>query len=127
MGSPGSRGCILVENMPFIRFSVNLHSQDPYPPAVVGSILDVSGLATIFTRLEFAGLLYLACFASEVQETPYANLTALHPSIATEWDQLEAEYIRKTCCHSATASKPLLRKMHFKFSRCAQSMSTSTF
>jgi hypothetical protein len=35
------------------------------PPSAVGGIPIFSGLATIFTGLEFTGLLYLMCFVFE--------------------------------------------------------------
>jgi hypothetical protein len=56
MLSLGSRGRVPVEIISFCRFSGGLHCQDH--PSVVGGILD-SGI------FEFAGLLYLACFAGE--------------------------------------------------------------
>jgi hypothetical protein len=57
---PGYRGCFLAKNMSFSGFSSGTHCQDQ--PAIVGGILDSGGFATIFTGLEFAGLLYLAYF-----------------------------------------------------------------
>jgi hypothetical protein len=33
----------------------------------------------------------------KVQVIPFANLVALHPSIAAEWNWLAAEYISKAC------------------------------
>ncbi len=53
-----------MENMPFGGFSAGLRHQNH--PATVGGILITSGLATIFTRLEFAGLLYLMRLAGEI-------------------------------------------------------------
>jgi hypothetical protein len=44
--------------------------------------------------LEFA---ILGGLQVNVLATPHANLDALHPSIAAEWDWLAAEYIRRTC------------------------------
>jgi hypothetical protein len=46
--------------MSFGGFSSGPHCQDQ--SAIVGGILDSGGFATIFTGLEFAGLLYLAYF-----------------------------------------------------------------
>jgi hypothetical protein len=47
----------------FHRISTSPHCQDY--PAVFGRILDSSGFAAIFTRLEFSGLLYMAHFAGK--------------------------------------------------------------
>jgi hypothetical protein len=44
----------------FGGFSTSPHPQDH--TAAVGGILDLGGLAAIFTRLEFVGLLYIAQF-----------------------------------------------------------------
>ncbi len=48
----------------FGGFSIDPQSQDH--PAVVGRILDYSGLTTIFSRLEPPGLHYLVPFAGEI-------------------------------------------------------------
>jgi hypothetical protein len=45
------------------RFSANPHRQDHF--IVLDGILDSSGLAAIFTRLEPAELLYMECFAGK--------------------------------------------------------------
>jgi hypothetical protein len=67
------------------------------PSAAVGGIPIFGGLAAIFAGLEFAGHLYLMCFAGKVQAMPHSNLAALCPSITAEWDWLAAVYICKTC------------------------------
>jgi hypothetical protein len=50
---------------------------------------------------DFTGLLFLEHFAGESSAMPHANLAACHPSIATEWDQLVAEYITRPVVYSA--------------------------
>jgi hypothetical protein len=54
-GPLGPEGCSLTENTPFGGFSAGLGS--PNHLAAVGRILVFGGMAAIFTRLEFAGLL----------------------------------------------------------------------
>jgi hypothetical protein len=53
----------LSEYMSFRGFSTGPHCQDY--PAVVGRILESGGLDAIFAELEFEGLLFLVCCASE--------------------------------------------------------------
>jgi hypothetical protein len=81
-GPLGTEGRSLMENMPFGRFSGGLHC----------------GLAAIFAGLEFAGLLFLMHLQPKSQATPPANLAALCPSVAAEWDRLAAVQIRIKCC-----------------------------
>jgi hypothetical protein len=52
-----------MENMPFGGFSTGL--RHPNHLAAFGGILVFSGLATIFARLEFTGLLFLTRFAAK--------------------------------------------------------------
>jgi hypothetical protein len=79
MWSPGYRGGILAKNTSFGGFSTGPHRQDD--PVVVGRILDSSRLATFFTRLEFAGPLYVACFEGERPgdaSHPFDHPTSIH-------------------------------------------------
>ncbi len=57
------RGHILMINLSFRGFSTGPHTQDH--TAVLSRVLDSYGLATIFTRLEHAGPLYLVYSAVE--------------------------------------------------------------
>jgi hypothetical protein len=59
----GSRGCILMENTSSGGFSTVPHCKDH--PAVLGSILDLGGLAAIFAGLAPIELLNLERFAGE--------------------------------------------------------------
>jgi hypothetical protein len=89
-----------MENMPFDGFSAGLHRLNQL--AAVVKILVFSGLAAIFTELDFAGLLDWSFLRTKGQATPHANLAALRPSAASEWDRLAVVQIRKTCrsfCH----------------------------
>jgi hypothetical protein len=103
MWSPGSVGHILTEITSFGGFSSGPHHHGHL--AVLGRILDSGRLAVIFTRLEFAGLLYAECLQVKVQAKPHTNLAALHQSIPAEWHQLAVEYIHKTCLEAVLAKK----------------------
>jgi hypothetical protein len=50
MRSPGRRGCILMEDMPFGILSAGPHCHDH--PACVGGILDFCGFAVIFAGFD---------------------------------------------------------------------------
>jgi hypothetical protein len=67
-----------MENTLFDGFSTGLQPQNH--PVAVGGILMSSKLAPIFTRLEFAGLFYLMCFAGE--SPGYASLKSGHHTSA---------------------------------------------
>ncbi len=54
---------------------------------------------------------------SRVQMTSHANLDALCSSIAVEWDWLGQNTSAKFFTHSATTTKPSLRKLKFTFNR----------
>jgi hypothetical protein len=84
-----------MENKSFSGFTISPYCQDH--PAVVGEILVSSGLIAIFTGLEPAGIRYLVRSADESPGTPNANLEALRPPIAVEYDWLPVEYNRKIC------------------------------
>jgi hypothetical protein len=79
-------------------------------PADVGGILNSSGLATVFARLEVAGLFFLACLAGESPGDASCQLTALRPSIAVEWDLLAADTSARPAAHSLAAGDPSIRK-----------------
>jgi hypothetical protein len=61
MWSPGLEGRILTENL----FVDSAPAYTAKPPSGVGGIPVSGGLATIFARLEFAGLLNLQHFAAK--------------------------------------------------------------
>jgi hypothetical protein len=88
---PGHRGYILAKNMSFGRFSTVPHRQDP--PAVVGRILHSGVFATMFTGIESARLLYLACFEGKRPGNDSQQFYTLCLSIAAAWNQLAAVYI----------------------------------
>jgi hypothetical protein len=48
---------------------------------------------------------------TKVWVIPFANLDALHLSIAAEWYQLMAEFACKACRSFCPAGKPLLTKI----------------
>jgi hypothetical protein len=60
-------------------------------------------LAAIFAGLEFTGLPNQQRLQPKGQATPHANLAALRPSIALEWDWLAAVHLSKNCRQEAAA------------------------
>jgi hypothetical protein len=110
MLSLGSRGRVLVETISFYRFSNSPHCQDH--PSVVGGILD-SGI------FEFAGLLYLACFAGERLG-----------DVSRQFDHSMSAHCRgmglvstqnttaRRVAHSTVAGKQSLKKTKLKLNRC---------
>jgi hypothetical protein len=79
------------------RFSANPHRQDHF--IVLDEILDSSGLAAIFTRLEPAELLYMEYFAGKNpgDASRLYGCLIICPSIAMALDQLGTAYICVTC------------------------------
>jgi hypothetical protein len=95
----------------------------------VGGLLAFGRLAAIFAGPEFGRLLYQQYFAAKSQATPPANLNALRPFIAVEWEGLVAVQIRRTFhtfCRrqEAVAKKPPLIKMMFELNRWAANSPT---
>jgi hypothetical protein len=82
--------------MSFVRFSTGLHRQDH--PAVVSRILHSRVFVAIFTGIESARLLYLACFEGKRSGNDSQQLYPLCLSIAAAWNQLAEVYIPKNCC-----------------------------
>jgi hypothetical protein len=76
--SPRSRGLILRENTPVGRFGAGLHCQNRL--AAVDGICVSGGLANIFARLKFAGLLYIMRFCRQKSRL----CITLRPSAAAE-------------------------------------------
>jgi hypothetical protein len=84
-----------MENTPFGGFSAGLRCLNL---SVAGAeILVFGGLAAIFAKFDFVGLLNRQLLRPKGQATPHANFAALHLSVAEEWDRLAAVQIHKTC------------------------------
>jgi hypothetical protein len=104
-----------MENTHFGRFSPGLSRQNH--PAAMVEFWTPGGLSTIFTGLEFDGLLYPTRLQAKVQAMPHSNMADLRLSIAAECDWLVTLYIRKTCHSFRPPVKLSLRKIKVKVNR----------
>jgi hypothetical protein len=113
----------MMENTPFNRIS-SPHRHDH--PAVDVEILDSGGLAAIVARLEPPDFSIWCILLVKVQVTPHANLDALRPSIAAEWDQPATEYIHKTCSSFRHHLEAVVAKNAPSLNRCLANSPTYT-
>jgi hypothetical protein len=97
----------MAENMSSGGFSAGLHRQGQ--PAVFSGILDSGRSAPIFAGLKPLDFAIWPFLQAKSQAMPHNNLDTLRLFFATEWDQLSAEYIHKTCglfrCHQQEIAK----------------------
>ncbi len=105
MWSSGSKGRILVENTSLRGFSTCPHGQEH--PAVVDRILDWPPYSSDLNQLDFA---IWCVLKAKSQATHNTKLDSLRRSIAKEGNQLEVEFIWRTCCPFHHSQKAIANK-----------------
>ncbi len=84
-----------MENTSFGGFSAGLRR--PNQLAAVAELWFSADLPPYSLDLKLVDFSICSVLQPKGQATPHANLVALRPSIAMEWDQLAAVKIRRTC------------------------------